>query len=175
MHEWLENNVNSDCKGREYLYTLTLIIPPDLLLRIMINYHVLRDKQTLHRVISWLINFPLTFLLSLSQFNISLAKERIGGKENIRLHFEYIGNVFILSKIVRVTMGGDNWHEYLPLSVSVARFHLDRFDWYSKATGAEFLGFRSASFRAANLTLATFRPICHEWKSSCSQQFARTE
>lgn len=40
---------------------------------------------------------------------------------------------------------------------------------------AEFLGFRSASFRAANLTLATFRPICHEWKSSCSQQFARTE
>lgn len=34
--------------------------------------------------------------------------------------------------------------------------------------GAEFLGFRSASFRAANLTLATFRPICHEWKSSCS-------
>lgn len=62
MHEWLENN--SDCKGLEYLYTLTLIIPPDLLFRIMINYHVLRDKQTLHWVIKQLAyKFSLYFYL----------------------------------------------------------------------------------------------------------------
>lgn len=62
MHEWLESN--SDCKGLEYLYTLILIIPPDLLFRIMINYHVLRDKQTLHWVIKQLAyKFSLYFSL----------------------------------------------------------------------------------------------------------------
>lgn len=162
MHEWLENN--SDCKGLEYLYTLTLIIPPDLLFRIMINYHVLRDKQTLHWVIKQLAyKFSLYFYLYHS-LTFHLQKNKRERKYQIILWI-YWRRIYSI----------ENWHEYLPLSVSVARFHLDRFDWYSKATGAEFLGFRSASFRAANLTLATFRPICHEWKSSCSQQFARTE
>lgn len=162
MHEWLENN--SDCKGLEYLYTLTLIIPPDLLFRIMINYHVLRDKQTLHWVIKQLAyKFSLYFYLYHS-LTFHLQKNKRERKYQIILWI-YRRRIYSI----------ENWHEYLPLSVSVARFHLDRFDWYSKATGAEFLGFRSASFRAANLTLATFRPICHEWKSSCSQQFARTE
>lgn len=162
MHEWLESN--SDCKGLEYLYTLTLIIPPDLLFRIMINYHVLRDKQTLHWVIKQLAyKFSLYFYLYHS-LTFHLQKNKRERKYQIILWI-YWRRIYSI----------ENWHEYLPLSVSVARFHLDRFDWYSKATGAEFLGFRSASFRAANLTLATFRPICHEWKSSCSQQFARTE
>lgn len=164
MHEWLESN--SDCKGLEYLYTLILIIPPDLLFRIMINYHVLRDKQTLYWVIKQLA-YKFSLYFSLYHYHsliFHLQKNRRERKYQIILWI-YWRRIYSI----------ENWHEYLPLSVSVARFHLDRFDWYSKATGAEFLGFRSASFRAANLTLATFRPICHEWKSSCSQQFARTE